>query len=128
MINLSHRNDVTSIVKRCMKSTSRRFTSHDVVTSVQLSTNCNLTVCIFESGHDIKNLTEDKLRSNPSKRCRRRYIWSEDSQSRQIFPKELAIILLGIPMDPILNFLERAEKERFQKLYVLTIVNTYERL
>ena len=33
------------------------FTSHDIVTSIQLSTNCNLTVCIFESRHDMKNLT-----------------------------------------------------------------------
>ena len=33
------------------------FTSHDIVTSIQLSTNCDLTVCIFESKHDIKNLT-----------------------------------------------------------------------
>ena len=32
------------------------FTSHDIVTSIQLSINCNLTVCIFESRHDIKNL------------------------------------------------------------------------
>ena len=33
------------------------FTFHDIVTSIQLSTNCNLTVCSFESRHDIKNLT-----------------------------------------------------------------------
>ena len=33
------------------------FTSHDIVTSIQLSTNCNLTTCIFESRHGIKNLT-----------------------------------------------------------------------
>ena len=33
------------------------FTFHDIVTSIQLSTNFNLTVCIFESRHDIKNLT-----------------------------------------------------------------------
>ena len=32
-------------------------TSLDIVTSIQLSTNCNLTVCIFESRHDVKNLT-----------------------------------------------------------------------
>ena len=25
--------------------------SHDIVTSIQLSTNCNLTICIFESRH-----------------------------------------------------------------------------
>ena len=34
------------------------FTSHDIVTSnliVDL-TNCNLTVCILESRHDVKNL------------------------------------------------------------------------
>ena len=33
------------------------FTSHDIVTSIQLSTKCNLTVCIFESIHNIENLT-----------------------------------------------------------------------
>ena len=33
------------------------FTSHDIVTAIHLSTNCNLTVCIFERIHDIKNLT-----------------------------------------------------------------------
>ena len=32
------------------------FICHDIVTSIQLSTNCHLTVCIFESRHDIKNL------------------------------------------------------------------------
>ena len=34
----------------------------------------------------------------------------------QIFPKGLAKISLGIPVDPILNFLERAA-ESFQKIY-----------
>ena len=54
------------------------FTFHDIVTSIQLSTNCNLTVCIFESRHDIKKsdrkflfcATKDpkgKIRSNSSK-------------------------------------------------------------
>ena len=33
------------------------FTCHDIVTSIQLSKNCNLTVCIFESRHDIKHPT-----------------------------------------------------------------------
>ena len=33
------------------------FPFHDIVTSIQLSTNYNLTVCIFESRPDIKNLT-----------------------------------------------------------------------
>ena len=33
------------------------LTSHDIITSIQLSINCNFTVCIFESRHDIKNLT-----------------------------------------------------------------------
>ena len=31
--------------------------------------------------------------------------------SREIFPKGLAKILLGIPMDPILNFSEGADRE-----------------
>ena len=33
------------------------LTSHEIVISIQLSINCHFTVCIFESGHDIKNLT-----------------------------------------------------------------------
>ena len=33
------------------------FTSHDIVTSIQLSINCNLTAFIFESRHDLENLT-----------------------------------------------------------------------
>ena len=33
------------------------LTTHDIVTSIQLSINCNFTVGIFESNHDIKNLT-----------------------------------------------------------------------
>ena len=31
--------------------------------------------------------------------------------SRQIFPEGLTKILLGVPMDPILIFLERADRE-----------------
>ena len=37
--------------------------------------------------------------------------------SRQIFPKELAKILLGIPMDPILSFLERGDRELLVNVY-----------
>ena len=33
------------------------LTSHDIVTSIKLSINCDLPVCVFESRHDIKNLT-----------------------------------------------------------------------
>ena len=33
------------------------LTFHDIITSIQLSINCNLTVCISESRPDIKNLT-----------------------------------------------------------------------
>ena len=35
------------------------LTSYDIVSSIQLSINCNLTVCFFfkKSRHDIKNLT-----------------------------------------------------------------------
>ena len=32
------------------------FTFYDIVSSIQLPTNCYLNVCIFESRHDIKNL------------------------------------------------------------------------
>ena len=30
---------------------------------------------------------------------------------QQVFPEGLAKILLGIPVDPVLNFLERADRE-----------------
>ena len=54
------------------------LTSHDTITSIQLSINCNLTFCIFQTRHDIKNLTgsshsvalktsETKLEGIPSK-------------------------------------------------------------
>ena len=33
------------------------------------------------------------------------------------FPSGLAKILLGVPMDPILNFLERADKELSENVY-----------
>ena len=36
--------------------------------------------------------------------------------SRQSFPEELAKILLGIPLDPILNFLERADIIAFRNV------------
>ena len=98
------------------------FTSHDIVTSIQLSTNCNLAVCISESRHDTKNLTaiedpKDKIRSNFFKRCRRRYIFSEDYSVATDFPKGFAKILLGTPMDRILNFLERADRELSENVY-----------
>ena len=44
-----------------------KTTSLNIVTSIQLSTNCNLTVCIFESRHDIKNLTAGSPYSVPLK-------------------------------------------------------------
>ena len=37
--------------------------------------------------------------------------------SQQIFPKVLSKILLGIPVDPILNFLERADRELSKNVY-----------
>ena len=37
------------------------FTSYDIVTSIQLSTNCNSTVCIFESTCDIKDMTASSV-------------------------------------------------------------------
>ena len=37
------------------------FTSHDIVTSIQLPTDCYLTVCIFERRHDIENLTASSV-------------------------------------------------------------------
>ena len=42
----------TEIVVNCLM-----FTSHDSVTPLQLLTNCNLTICNFESKHEIKNMT-----------------------------------------------------------------------
>ena len=36
---------------------------------------------------------------------------------RQIFPKMLAKILLGVPMDPTLNVLERADGELSENVY-----------
>ena len=98
------------------------FTCHDIVSSIQLSTNCNLTVCIFESRHDIKNLTATSPYSVPLKtpKIKLEVILPKDEEddtfqvkttpSRQIFPKELSKILLGIPMNPILKFLERADR------------------
>ena len=44
--------------RTCGKIFDTSSTSHDIVTSIQLSTNCNLTVCISENRHDIKNLIE----------------------------------------------------------------------
>ena len=44
-------------IRTCGQISDIMFTSHDIVTSIQLLANCNLTVCIFESRHDIKNLT-----------------------------------------------------------------------
>ena len=37
--------------------------------------------------------------------------------SQQIFPEGLVKISLGIPMDPILNFLERADRELLENVY-----------
>ena len=37
--------------------------------------------------------------------------------SPQIFPKGLAKILLGIPMDPILKFLQRADRQLSEKVH-----------
>ena len=72
-----------------------------------LSTNFNLTVCIFESRHDIKNLTTSSY-SVPLKTLKTKLeeIPPKDAEgdtfkvnilSAQIFPKGLAKILLGIP-------------------------------
>ena len=37
------------------------FTSHDIATSIQLLTDCNLTVCIFESRQNIKILAASSV-------------------------------------------------------------------
>ena len=74
------------------------FTFHDIVTSIQLSTDFNLTVYIFESRLDIKNLTtssysvplktpKTKLEVIPPKDYK-----TEDTTSSQIFPKGFAKI------------------------------------
>ena len=54
---------------------------------------------------------KDKIRSNSSKRC------VKSTPSQKIFPNLLAKILMGIAMDPILNFLERAERELSENVY-----------
>ena len=47
-------------------------------------------------------------------------ILSEDYSVTTISPKRLTKILLSIPMDPVLNFLERADREQsFQKHILL---------
>ena len=44
----------------------------------------------------------------------------KSAPSRQILPEGLAKVLLGIPMDPILNFLERADRA-FRKYVLLPL-------
>ena len=98
------------------------FTSHDIVTSIQFSIDSNLTVCIFESTHDIEDLAassysvlfktpDTKLQVIPPKDEEGDTFCVKFTPSQQIFPKGLAKILLDIPMDPILNILESADRE-----------------
>ena len=51
---------------------------------------------LFCKSEDPKD--KDKIRSNSSKRCRRRYILSEDYFIATNFPKGLPKILLGTPI------------------------------
>ena len=60
--------------------------------------------------------SKDKIRRNSSKRSRRTSE-AKTTLSQQIFPKGLAKVLLAIPMDPILNFLERADRELSENIY-----------
>ena len=95
-----------------------------MILSLQLSTNFNLTVCIFESRLDIKNLTtssysaplktpKDKIRSNSSKRC----IKLKTQRHHKFFLKGL----LGIPIDPFLNFFAKSRQRVFRKCILLPV-------
>ena len=94
-------------------------------------TNCHFTVCIFESGHDIKNLTTSsysvpletlntKLEVIPPNDAEGDTFQVKTTLSRLIFPQGLAKILLGIPMDLVLNFLQRADRE-LSEMYTFTL-------
>ena len=57
--------------KTCSQMFDIMFTSHDIVTSIPLWTNCDLTFCIFESRYDSNSVTinfwrvlKDKLARN----------------------------------------------------------------
>ena len=93
---------------------------------LSLRFSCNLTVCIFDSRHDIKNLTtssysvpsktpKTKLEVIPPKDVEEDTFQVKTSPSRRIFPKWLAKILLGIPMDPILNFYKEQTERACRK-------------
>ena len=92
--------------------------------------NCNLTVCIFERRPDIKNLTinscsvplktpKTKLEGIPPKHVEGDIFQVKTTPLQQIFSKGLTKILLGRPIDPILNFLQRANRELSQNIYFL---------
>ena len=98
-----------------MKEVPRKsFSSANVMRAFIVPvTQCCL--CVFESRHDIKNLTassnsvslkttKPKLEVIPPEDVLRRYILSEHHSMRKSFPKVLAKYLLGISMDPVLNF------------------------
>ena len=59
---------------------------------------------------------KDKIRRDSFKRCRRRYILCEDYSVTTIF-LWLTKVVLGVPMDPILNFLERGDRELSENVY-----------
>ena len=67
---------------------------------------------LFCATEDPKN----KIRSHSSKRCIRSYILSEDYSAATNFHKGFAKILLGIPMDLILNFF----RKRADNLWCIT--------
>ena len=108
----------------------------DIITSVPLSTNCNLSVCIFESRHDIKNLTASSV-SVPLKTIKTKFevispkdvdedtFQEKTAPLRQISPKALSKIVLVIPMDPILNFLERADRELSENILLPKLVYVF---
>ena len=99
------------------------LTSHDIVTSIQLLINCNLTVCIFQSIPDNKDLflfcatedPKDKIRRNASKRYRKRYILSKDySVETNFFQRACQnCYWVYLIMDPIL----KADRELSENIY-----------
>ena len=74
------------------------LTSYDIVTSIQLLMNCNLTVCTYETRHEIKKCApsfysvpvktpKTKLKGIPLKDIEGATFQMKTTPSRQIFPK-----------------------------------------